>query len=58
MMTALKTHSSEPEVSVPKTILAIATANQPFKASPSKVNKAAFLLPVRNTLVAPGFFDP
>ncbi len=30
------------------------TGNQPLKASPSNVNKAADFLPLRNTLVAPG----
>src|SRR5690554_5517948 len=34
------------------------TANQPLAASPANVSAAAALLPVRNTLVAPGFFDP
>ncbi len=34
------------------------TASQPLKASPTSVRIAAFLLPLRSTLVAPGFFDP
>lgn len=34
------------------------TASQPLAMSPSSVNAAAALLPLRKTLVAPGFFDP
>jgi hypothetical protein len=34
------------------------TATQPFSASPSSVNSAAFLLPLRSTLVAPGLPEP
>src|SRR5690606_3353610 len=34
------------------------TASQPLAASPSSVRAAAVLLPVRNTLVAPGFLEP
>jgi hypothetical protein len=33
-------------------------ANQPLKQSPSSVATAAFLFPVRSTLVAPGFLEP
>ena len=35
-----------------------ATANQPLAPSPSSVSTAASLRPERNTLVAPGFFEP
>ncbi len=34
------------------------TASQPLNASPTSVRIAAFLLPLRSTLVAPGFFEP
>jgi len=34
------------------------TATQPFSASPSRVNAAAALRPVRSTLVAPGLPEP
>src|SRR5471032_540467 len=34
------------------------TASQPLAPSPSKVMMAAPLLPLRSTLVAPGFFEP
>src|SRR5690606_18735552 len=34
------------------------TATAPLAASPSKVSTAAFLLPERSTLVAPGLPDP
>lgn len=37
---------------------AIAVGSKPFSISPNNVNPAAFLLPIRSTLVAPGFFDP
>ena len=30
----------------------------PLRASPVKVKAAAFLPPMRKTLVAPGFFEP
>jgi hypothetical protein len=33
-------------------------ASQPLAASPSRVNNAASLLPVRSTLVAPGLPEP
>ena len=32
--------------------------NNPLSKSPASVNAAAFLLPVRNMLVAPGFPEP
>ena len=34
------------------------TASQPLAPSPSRVMMAAPLLPLRSTLVAPGFFEP
>jgi hypothetical protein len=34
------------------------TASQPLAPSPTRVAIAAFLLPLRRTLVAPGFFEP
>ena len=37
---------------------ASSTANTPLPTSPSSVNSAAFLLPVRSTLVAPGLPEP
>jgi hypothetical protein len=37
---------------------AIPTTNVAFSISPSNVKTAAYLLPVRKTLVAPGFFEP
>ena len=38
--------------------LASSTATTPLPTSPSSVNSAAFLFPVRNTLVAPGLPEP
>ena len=39
-------------------IAASHTANQPFAQSPASVTIAAALLPLRSTLVAPGFPEP
>ena len=53
--------SATPPSSMPKRSpnwTASHTASQPLAQSPTSVAIAAFLLPERRTLVAPGFFEP
>lgn len=40
------------------TAIATSIGIRPFRQSPTRVRKAAFLPAIRNTLVAPGFFEP
>lgn len=56
-ITAIRATNAKPKPSSPK-IFANATGSAPFKISPKSTHAAVAFPPMRNILVAPGFFDP